>query len=88
MTLFDAEEIGAPIHGTVSRDLRVLPRYFETVYGVVSPLTGSWLPGRIEIEILKTCDWGFCDRPTVAARYDAKDRQWYPVCETCATAPI
>ena len=35
-----------------------------------------------------TCDWGECDGPTVAYRYDAWGHGWLPVCEACAVKPL
>lgn len=36
----------------------------------------------------RTCDWGDCDEPATAARFDAHGHGWLPVCEDCATKPL
>ena len=33
---------------------------------------------------LSTCDWGWCDEPSVALRYAPELKAWLPVCKAHA----
>ena len=55
------------------------PRFDPLVpHGTIAPLHES---------DFMTCDWGRCDKPAVAVRFDTHLHEWLPVCAVCRDLP-